>query len=964
VNDLVCGSQLLRNGKIDEAILAFQKAIAYNPNFHWSYYKLGETLERLGNLEEAIVAYKKVISLNPNMYWAYYKLGEISYKLNCWEEAIGYFYQAISVQPNFIESNINSYRTYQKLGEILSILDRKDEASNAFYQAIAVNRTAGLSYFCLADVLAQQKKWGEAIKLYQQAISLDFKEPKVFWGLGKTLECLKRWDEAIVTYQKTIELDVNQYQSYQYLGNLLLIQRQWIEAVIAHQKALQLNPQSSSCQLDLGRALYYLGKSLERKNNYSDAIEQYRKALDLGFDRGPVHYHLGKDLSQLGFYEEAVVELKQALEFNPLFLDWRQELEYALNQLEIKLANERTNVWTTNVSCQHDIKALNQLITGSGLDSPKTNQSYYGFIRIAGWILPKNVDLASVRIIAKLADYEQEELLSFKRPDVITKRLNAEPKEHHQLFCGFDFKVESQEKIELYISIEDHKYYWLTIQADLVPYAVIASIQQTWHNYINNNLKDISDAEAKALQNIPSEAIERYIYGKPEVVERKNIGSAINYLDLSDIERSNLERLLDCTNSPEFGNELVESALKNGFCQIPDPWGESDAISKESFHIASLRVTVLRFVTPSGKTFLLVQWIKSGHFIYFPGIQLIVFNDYFINQYTPTIIRNLITKFSKNFDYTIKSESNRFGGIISSFDRPAHFYYDICWGLYLLNKRGLLNQIPYIYKYRDGNLFSISSLFHLDKPQEIEYKNLEVIGNKSYTDNEFYIHIGSNGHGYENLSDKEELSQMILSSASELVDEETINEVNLARECYPLLWFGVTGQKRAWVEQVEGGGKIITELSKIYPKIGVVFDGWTSPINPTQYDINETAKDQAIVDKIIALLLPSVKTFTIVGSTTVRKLAFATIIDICIANKGTGAIHINRFAKRPGVLHINNSVRLGVSSNIHYNVINVPSNQVKDIPNPQAWDVGHISYSINPDVILSLVKEMLVQSKS
>ncbi|MFO7031933.1 hypothetical protein B9T07_18635, partial [Limnospira fusiformis CCALA 023] len=65
VSDLVRGNQLLRSGKLEEAVDAFEKAIAHHPIFHWSHYKLGEALEQLGRLEEAVVAYKKAIKSNP-----------------------------------------------------------------------------------------------------------------------------------------------------------------------------------------------------------------------------------------------------------------------------------------------------------------------------------------------------------------------------------------------------------------------------------------------------------------------------------------------------------------------------------------------------------------------------------------------------------------------------------------------------------------------------------------------------------------------------------------------------------------------------------------------------------------------------------------------------------------------------------------------------------------------------------
>jgi len=75
VSDLIRGNQLLRSGKIEEAVAAYQSAITHNPSFHWSYYKLGEALEKLGRSEEAVVAYRKAIKLKSDCTWSHHKLG-------------------------------------------------------------------------------------------------------------------------------------------------------------------------------------------------------------------------------------------------------------------------------------------------------------------------------------------------------------------------------------------------------------------------------------------------------------------------------------------------------------------------------------------------------------------------------------------------------------------------------------------------------------------------------------------------------------------------------------------------------------------------------------------------------------------------------------------------------------------------------------------------------------------------
>ncbi|WP_143438551.1 tetratricopeptide repeat protein, partial [Hydrocoleum sp. CS-953] len=59
------GNQLLREGKLEEAIASYQKAIESNPQFAWSYQNLGETLEKVGRIDEAITAFRQAVAISP-----------------------------------------------------------------------------------------------------------------------------------------------------------------------------------------------------------------------------------------------------------------------------------------------------------------------------------------------------------------------------------------------------------------------------------------------------------------------------------------------------------------------------------------------------------------------------------------------------------------------------------------------------------------------------------------------------------------------------------------------------------------------------------------------------------------------------------------------------------------------------------------------------------------------------------
>ncbi|ERT08181.1 methyltransferase, FkbM family domain protein [Lyngbya aestuarii BL J] len=53
------GNEYLRQGKLDEAIEAYQTSIRLNPSFHWAYYKLGDAFKRKGQTQKAEEAYQK-----------------------------------------------------------------------------------------------------------------------------------------------------------------------------------------------------------------------------------------------------------------------------------------------------------------------------------------------------------------------------------------------------------------------------------------------------------------------------------------------------------------------------------------------------------------------------------------------------------------------------------------------------------------------------------------------------------------------------------------------------------------------------------------------------------------------------------------------------------------------------------------------------------------------------------------
>ncbi len=95
-------NQLLRDGKLEDAVVIYQKAIDQNPEFYLSHHNLGEVLWKLGRLEEAAKAFQKAVELKPSAAWSYFNLGQVLEQLGRKEEALTLYQKASEFNPQLV----------------------------------------------------------------------------------------------------------------------------------------------------------------------------------------------------------------------------------------------------------------------------------------------------------------------------------------------------------------------------------------------------------------------------------------------------------------------------------------------------------------------------------------------------------------------------------------------------------------------------------------------------------------------------------------------------------------------------------------------------------------------------------------------------------------------------------------------------------------------------------------------
>ena len=373
------GNQFLQQGKLEEAIASYQKAIELNPQFASSYQNLGDALEKVGRIDEAIAAFRQAVAINPQSPWSLYKLGVILGQQGKFQEGVGYFRQAIDLEKDVPEFYLGLGSGLVKLeqwsqvedciNQVVAMWDGKVEklyrmslqAEADFYLAEAKSGqgqcSEAVEFYsrswevnpgrvdcCLgwAGALGKLERWSEAMELYRQGVVLFEESGELWFGLGKALGQLGRWEEAVVESGRAVSLGFAGPEVRCHLGYALGELGRWEEAVVQYRLVLEVNPQSAFVRHQLGYALMQLGK-------WGEAEIESRKAAELNQRSALVGQQLRDVLRKLGEDEELKKVCKKA---NTLFELGKGEVETHNAKYFYDLGEQKTQLkaWEEAVS--------------------------------------------------------------------------------------------------------------------------------------------------------------------------------------------------------------------------------------------------------------------------------------------------------------------------------------------------------------------------------------------------------------------------------------------------------------------------------------------------------------------------------------------------------------------------------------------------------------------------------------
>ena len=128
------GRAYVKQGRYDEALSSFAKAVKLDPGHGMAHYGMGAAFHYKGYLTRAIEAYIKAGQVDPSLVEALSDLGRAYFESGLLEAAVQAYQQAIRLRPGLAP-------TISNLGEVYAAQGKMDEAIDAYRAALEVDST-------------------------------------------------------------------------------------------------------------------------------------------------------------------------------------------------------------------------------------------------------------------------------------------------------------------------------------------------------------------------------------------------------------------------------------------------------------------------------------------------------------------------------------------------------------------------------------------------------------------------------------------------------------------------------------------------------------------------------------------------------------------------------------------------------------------------------------------------------
>lgn len=178
------GEARLKKGELDKALESFSKILSVyeKPEV---YYNIGYIKAAQGKYDESIIAFRKAIKIDQRFAEAYQKLGEVYAKIGLKDKA---------------------EEALQKAGEIYMERNMSREAEIAFQEVLKLNPNTTNIYNSLGILYRRRQDFAKAEQAYEKALNVSAEDENIFFNYGRACYEVGNFQKAKMLFTKALEI--------------------------------------------------------------------------------------------------------------------------------------------------------------------------------------------------------------------------------------------------------------------------------------------------------------------------------------------------------------------------------------------------------------------------------------------------------------------------------------------------------------------------------------------------------------------------------------------------------------------------------------------------------------------------------------------------------------------------------------------------------------------------------------
>jgi len=236
-------------GRQEQAVTKFQRAIALFPEWGAAHYALALSLRALGRRDEATRALEKHTHYGAR--WP------------AIEDTLLARVNAVRTDP------AARLRRAQKLAD-----DGDADAAIVEYEAaLAIDGTMSVAHESLIKLYGGRRDWPKAEEHYRAAVALGVKHAELHYDYGVLLMLQEQWEPAADAYRQAIAINPIYADAHNNLGQVLERKRQLEPALEEYRLALDSQPMFRLARFNIGRMLIALGRPSDAVNELESLLE-------------------------------------------------------------------------------------------------------------------------------------------------------------------------------------------------------------------------------------------------------------------------------------------------------------------------------------------------------------------------------------------------------------------------------------------------------------------------------------------------------------------------------------------------------------------------------------------------------------------------------------------------------------------------------------------------------------------